>query len=274
MSEKLVIRQSLMSKYREYLNGEFCGEHIMRAYLDPDHEEQETATQKMRMGRRFEFLAGLTEEEEPQILTPTGRLASSNDHIEQQAREVKAHLFDLEKNRGWKVIGKQVELKYEGADDFIYTGTADIVLEDEKGAIVIADTKLSGVVTRSYNGYGFEKDTIKNSKKMQFQPASYVWLYYKMFGVIPEFEYWAYDSKALTNTRPRLIFSKEYIESFGEQLEKDCLNLVTELEITKRLDPIPGSDTCGWCPFKKGNEFGNRECEHFALESQHPIIKF
>ena len=270
--DKPKIRYTLLSQYSQYLDGDLCGEQIMRDHLDEDRNEVDTANKYMKAGSRFEYLAGITDREVGQVLTPTGRLASNNSHIESQAALFKTIRAGME-NDGFIFDDFQRNLKVE-FDHYTLTGTIDFTVYHEKMPRRIIDAKFTGAF-EPYNAnsdYAFSKEIIKTSEKMQLQPIFYLYLDELLTGKSSLFEYWCFHSKNEEFKRLTIDVTESTHTKMVKKIHNLADSLVAELSLG-RLQAYPNYERCKKCPLRPNNENGNRPCELYTTEVLDEIIK-
>lgn len=261
MSKELLISQSLLKDYEDYLFGGMCGLYFQKIYFFGMKSKRLTS-KEMRLGQWFEYKAfgGLPvygDKPKPDYYVQGPNKGFVTDEFERA--EVQAeNARELLEAHEFKVKHVSPEMIFENSVthmDLICTDMKETIFRDRKEVAnpdflleVIMDLKYTGLLEDKWKDIGWHLDSLPEKRKLMLQPTHYKWVYAAKKKRIPTFYFALFSSKAdLDRKLIRVNIDPELISKHEDYVEKAYDEIMLAHEVTGFI-PRPSVKNCTDCP--------------------------
>jgi len=215
----LLISQSMMKNYVDYLSDKECGLVFKSKYIDKDYPS--TPSEAMKEGIYFEYLCtgGLPRNGIPPEPEYTkGKLTLPYERATKAAELFKKIISH------YKIKILKVGMVLSSKDK---TGILDILAEWDKQKVII-DLKYSGLLDDKWNELGWETESLPNKDRLMIQGVHYKLLGREVLGIdnIP-FYYFIFNSKDPTDMKiilqtvddDKFVFHQMNVDKMAQSIE-------------------------------------------------------
>lgn len=234
------ISVSLIKAFDKFTVDEYCGRLFKELYIFKSVSVE--PSEAMRKGQWFEYMAtgaklrdGSIPESEK---TAKGFLTAPYQKLAIQAE----NFLKFSEYYGVEDFKTGVVAEYEGNKGIFDIET---ILDDKP---LIIDLKTSGYLMNRWEEYGWHPDTIVAKDVHILQAKMYCYLYFKLHGIIPRFQFWVFSS---ANDWESMIFEIECNENTVEEIERRCKftrEMIDYHLTTNSFDEKPDYVRCMGCP--------------------------
>ena len=242
------ITQSLVKDLEKYNDKKICGLQIKAKYYD---DIEFPTSDAQLLGQWFEFKAtGQKNRAGDEPIPPKLK----NGNLPKKYKDILEHIepfkIMLEKNH-WEIIDTGKRLIHRGLQ-----GDVDLVLRDDKGKIVFADLKTTGLINDKWNEFGWEEDSLQFKHNLMIQAIHYKLLGTLEYGYEPDFYFLIFSN---TN----IIDRKIYKITLNDTRIEEHINFLYKIKKIKAdaeqngWKAYPDPKNCSNCPVSK-------DCLHFT----------
>lgn len=246
---KVIVSPSLIKDYWAYREKEFCGLVFEEQWITKDMPvvPYEELPEAILIGFRFEYLATgalprRRDEPPGELLTPTGKRSTKNDHIDSQVS-----LFKRTMSR-YKVKINQTSFKMElDRGNYIMKSYQDIFGEIN-GRPVFIDLKTTGMLDNKWEDTGWGLERLHEKKKLMIQPA-FAKISAREVLHIEDIDYYFYVASSTNGEDARFIkvdMSQRKIAEYEDMIEDVGVSVFVEKEL--QFTPFPDYKKCMTCP--------------------------
>lgn len=246
---KPTISPSLIKDYWDYRNKEKCGLLFEATWIDRTIPliPYEELPEPILIGFRFEYLVTgaiprRRETPPPELLTPTGKRSSKNDHIEAQVSLCKKTLSRYKV----EILDTNFKMEYD-CGNYTMKSYQDIYCKI-KGKPAFIDLKSTGLLDNKWEDTGWGLERLAQKTKLMIQPA-FAKLSAQNVLHLEDIDYYFYVASSTNGEDARFIkvdMSQRRLAEFADLIEDVGVSVFVEQDLG--FTPIPNYKSCIKCP--------------------------